>query len=517
LAQNAGSSECFQYIQDRLHTCCNSHTACLQPSGTLPKRVIEIGPGNDQLALRETTCEVGHYAALSYCWGESKSLLKTTNSTLDLFKRNIPWHRLPRAIQDSIEIGRKLSLRFIWIDCLCIIQDCRSDWEIEASKMGDYYQNAYVTIAASASSSAQCGILIDRPMVSHPHIFKITCNDGEDHSVIAQKRHRIQFPHVISDFGPLSERAWTFQENALSTRIIHFTDSEIIWECRTEIVSEDNWPIRDNCTGLVQQLVCEAKEDPEACWRFLVRAYSARSLTFLSDKLTAISGIAAYLQQQTGYQYAAGLWQETLLMDLLWSSWGWEDLEKPPPTVQGPSWSWASLHGGVAFITETMLEGTLIEKHSIIKDLRIERPGENPFGQVTEGIIEVTGPLSEITIEFDGTVDEWGLPLFKLSQGSISPSLFSPDTSLEEREIESINGDRERTVQRTSAIPVPLQAKIWCLWLCTAREDSSPPKLHGIALAKSFTTPGAYTRVGLTSAEDLVFLHTASCRTVVIV
>jgi hypothetical protein len=31
--------------------------------------------------------------------------------------------------------------------------------------------------------------------------------------------------------GPLSSRAWTFQERALSTRIVHFSDEGIVYEC----------------------------------------------------------------------------------------------------------------------------------------------------------------------------------------------------------------------------------------------------------------------------------------------
>ena len=43
--------------------------------------------------------------------------------------------------------------------------------------------------------------------------------------------------------GPLSTRGWAFQEHQLSTRIIHFSKSRLIWECRGCMASEE-FPIQ---------------------------------------------------------------------------------------------------------------------------------------------------------------------------------------------------------------------------------------------------------------------------------
>ena len=42
--------------------------------------------------------------------------------------------------------------------------------------------------------------------------------------------------------GPLFARAWTMQERMLSTRIIHFTEEGIIWECARMTLREDQRP-----------------------------------------------------------------------------------------------------------------------------------------------------------------------------------------------------------------------------------------------------------------------------------
>jgi hypothetical protein len=308
--------------------------------------------------------------------------------------------------------------------------------------------------------------------------------------------------------------------------MIHFTDAEIIWECHSEMLSEDGHPIRNNSHGLIQELQQKVEQDPENCWRLFVRAYSERSLTFLDDKLPAIAGIAAHFQQQTGFHYVAGLWRETLMVDLVWVSWGWEELDNPPSTVQAPSWSWASIHGGVAFDVEMISEGIPIETHCTIEDGQCNISGQNPFGLVKEGRIEVTGPLLEVEIEFKGDFDDFGIPLFTLTRRGVSVPLFSPDTSLEHVEIEDGNGLKYWTVQRTSKPPVPFQTKVWCFWCFTADEEPSEMqtllekevmKLHGIVLAKSALSLAIYHRIGAVAAKNTSLLDVADTKKISII
>jgi hypothetical protein len=239
-------------------------------------------------------------------------------------------------------------------------------------------------------------------------------------------------------------------------------------------------------------------------------------LTFLDDKLPAISGIAAHFQQQTGFHYVAGLWKETLMFDLVWVSWGWEELDKPPGTVEAPSWSWASIHGGVAFDVEMITKGIPIETHCTIEDIQCNVSGENPFGLVKNGRIEVTGPVLEVELEFNGDLNDFGIPSFTLTREDIRAPLFFPDTSLERIEIEDGNGLKYWTVQRTSKLPVPFQAKVWCLWCLTAGEEPSEMqtllekdvvKLHGIVLAKSTLFLDTYHRIGAVAAKTTSLLN----------
>ncbi|KAF2257851.1 HET-domain-containing protein, partial [Lojkania enalia] len=54
---------------------------------------------------------------------------------------------LPSSIQDTISVTWGLSVRFVWIDSLCIIQDSKNDWLREAQKMRHVYRNCIVVIA----------------------------------------------------------------------------------------------------------------------------------------------------------------------------------------------------------------------------------------------------------------------------------------------------------------------------------------------------------------------------------
>jgi hypothetical protein len=60
---------------------------------------------------------------------------------------------LPQTFCDGIIFSLELGIEYLWIDALCIVQDDTKDWEIESAKVADIYQNYYLTLAATTSSS----------------------------------------------------------------------------------------------------------------------------------------------------------------------------------------------------------------------------------------------------------------------------------------------------------------------------------------------------------------------------
>ncbi len=121
-----------------------------------PTRLINVGPpdGSEEPFLCMSKGYRGVYLALSHSWGPSQ-IITTTLATINERSIGISFSSLPKTFQDAIKITRAMDWRYLWIDSLCIIQDSIEDWELESAKMGDYYKNALVTIAAVSAKGGE--------------------------------------------------------------------------------------------------------------------------------------------------------------------------------------------------------------------------------------------------------------------------------------------------------------------------------------------------------------------------
>jgi hypothetical protein len=244
-------------------------------------------------------------------------------------------------------VTRKLNLRYLWIDALCIIQDSEDDWKIEARKMGLYYRHAYVNLSALSSTGVSSGLLNPRQQKS-----SMSLENG-----LRLRRARPTWHEALSK-APLSTRGWVMQERLLSNRIVHFEKDELFWECSTTSAregsyTEDSLPWLPRLGGdehfkrcLVFQGVSPAVgADPNReimkRWDRIVCHYSTLNFTYGRDVLPAIDGIAQRISEATGFAYRVGLWQEDLHAGLLWHADTF--IKDPVPNIQAPSWSWMSL------------------------------------------------------------------------------------------------------------------------------------------------------------------------------
>jgi hypothetical protein len=88
-----------------------------------------------------------------------------------------------------------------------------------------------------------------------------------------------------------------------------------------------------------------------------VEEYSHRDLTYSTDKLPAISGIAVAVSNNLG-SYMAGLWSANIRECLGWKVIG-DECRKAPREYRAPSWSWAAVDGRVSYSwesTDSLLE-----------------------------------------------------------------------------------------------------------------------------------------------------------------
>lgn len=302
----------------------------------LPTRVIQIteGDGIIRLHLLETHGQRGQYVALSHCWGNAlhRPLMTTQSTLLDHIRDGIQWEMLPRTYQDAISATLRLGFKYIWIDSICIVQDLHSDWLRESKLMGDVYQHARLTIAASHAANSGEPCFFTRPPAS-PTV-ELPQKDGQS---IFASLPPTDFKSISPEQGPLSDRAWATQEWLLSRRMIFYTTGDLVWSCK--LISQFE-------TGLSFHITAR---NPR--WKIIIEKYSARSLTNHTDRLIALEGVrAALAAKRTDDTYCLGLWKNSMPDQLLW--YVLEPAERSRSELNLPTWTWASTLHGVRFLDQ---------------------------------------------------------------------------------------------------------------------------------------------------------------------
>ena len=353
--------------------CLLQHRKCSPTAlSVLPDRVLNVDKGKIPRLHIIKPGDRGTYAALSHCWGGNVAL-RLTDDNLDDLKDGISWESLPKTFQDAVEVCRLLDIRYLWIDSLCIIQTSKLDWDEQGSKMHTVYSQALLVIAADGAANSEEGFL-RHPKRNHPSLKLPFCpgkkfdrsGSGVDgrQSVHARMKGvggRDMFFHHRrhgEDRSNLSLRGWVLQESILAQRILHFTAEEVTWECkemsRCECQIAPHTP-KNSMIPVKQRL--QSPPNHALDWAELVQDFSCRNLTYNTDRLVAMSGLAASIQpRDPAIFYHAGLWSDSLPLFLYWGCVPHSpNLPVSPRKSQriippcAPTWSWASITGRVVF------------------------------------------------------------------------------------------------------------------------------------------------------------------------
>jgi hypothetical protein len=322
--------------------------------------------------------------------------MRTTQSTLEDRKQAVPFEALPNTFRDAVIVTRQLGLTYLWIDSLCIIQDSASDWAIESAKMSSTYTKAYVTIAADGAADSSTGFLTKDRSREAMQIDWASMK-GEVSPIYVRHFGYNYESYVVHRRDPeqrskLSTRAWVFQERLLSPRTLYYGISEFGWECKTEVRCECSIEARNN--EEVMKWDSPRAHDSnltQTIWYELVASYTKRLLSFDTDRLPAISGLASAIRRPPGDEYLCGIWKLDLPLCLLWNAFpsGSKDgqlTSRRHREYYSPSWSWASITGAIDF--DDSFYNRLNAKYDFqILETTCVPAGGNPFGPASGGFI----------------------------------------------------------------------------------------------------------------------------------
>lgn len=306
--------------------------------------------------------------------------MQLKKGNLKYFTKRIPLLEFPKTFRDAITVCKALNIHYLWIDCLCIIQDSQQDWEEQSGKMVDIYSNASLTIAADAAENSEAGFLKGTREEARHHV----CLLSSEYQIFARRRPSglerngvVSYHYTESTKSWLADRGWTLQETILSPRVLHYTGGELSWQCASSLWCECEGPHPNTQENILRL----EKLVNTAGWDHVIEQYSGRHLTRPTDKLSALAGLAALARSFRPGRYLGGLWENDLPGCLLWTARGLGSCERIQPTM-APSWSWACLIGQV--IT---LRFWGRGKYTRLENVMIDYPAmdSNPYGSVPAG------------------------------------------------------------------------------------------------------------------------------------
>jgi len=194
-----------------------------EPSGAslfVPTRLLDVGTIEDpEIHLVSNTKEAkvqGPYATLSHMWGiPMGDRFQLTNDNYAQFCKRIDQAdpKLTLTFKHGMQVARRIGIRYLWIDSICINQGDKADLQRESNMMEEIYRNSYCNIAAVDSENGSQGLFRKRsPQDLPPDIVKF---DGRSYTFL---RPDIWDQQVLS--GPLYSRGWVLQGKLWVIRLI---------------------------------------------------------------------------------------------------------------------------------------------------------------------------------------------------------------------------------------------------------------------------------------------------------
>ncbi|KAI2624397.1 heterokaryon incompatibility protein-domain-containing protein [Hypoxylon sp. NC1633] len=333
---------------------------------------------------------------------------------------------MTEVLRDAVKTCRALSIPYLWIDALCIIQDDPLDWERESALVGKVYSSAYLTISALKSESCIKGFL-DRqpPDIEIPFQSRVKpeiCGSIGLYPYRAMSAS-VKSSELLGDFldSKLTTRGWVFQEMAMSTRVLAFGKHKVHFIRPYEYQTQGQLMVDRRFLFQIAYLdrFGGNASDIYEMWRTVVVHFSPKLLTYKSDRFPALSGIAEYFSTALKDEYIAGLWKRELYRDLFWvcsyvNTKSWDVFLNELSDVSAyvaPSWSWASRGSSVGYGTQYPYVYSFhhFQREYRSIESRVVLKGSDPFGRLDGASLYITTKIRPLPSEMNAIEGEHGL------------------------------------------------------------------------------------------------------------
>jgi hypothetical protein len=480
-----------------MHISCNQR----RDKTWIPPRLLELcGSDNNPTIRLRNRSEVtsDRYLTLSHCWGAiSNQKLRLTAESFESFRRGIAVSDLQQTFQDMADITARLGFHYFWVDCMCIFQDNVEDWRQQSSVMGEIYANTHLNISATWAANSSQGCFSYRDLSQKlQYIDSSVCGTIESTTWLLTPWN---FWGDEVERAPVNLRGWVLQERVLSPRVVHFSKTQVYWECRDFRACEafpDEELINEGCRDdvIVKRLPANTissddNDKAEDYWIHLTQKYATCDLTFSTDKLIALSGVAHEVHKRRPSTYLAGLWSRDLLRGLTWFC---PIRHHRPESYTAPSWSWASVKSHRSGLEYTFPTSEAVYQMDILDTATMLKNPQDPFGEVTDGFIRVRAHLATTTFSRRSGY-EFDLVLAEAPHDTREPLVIAPSAS--KRWPGSVHFDTFNDCHLRETCFVPVYTDIYQGPLGAQPERKQ--EMHGLLLLRLESSN--YRRVGYAS------------------
>ena len=323
-----------------------------------------------------------NYICLSYVWGTSPLQPKPQAMQNTIRDLECPFSLeridLPQTIHDAIKFARDMGELYLWVDCLCIVQDDEREKKAQINQMDLIYARSLLTIALVAGEDCNAGI---------PHLYREIRKPQQNFVQLSRDRGLMTSEHDgwYKKDEKWATRGWTYQELHLSRRVLMIFKEMLHWRCECDywnerVCLEPSQAVSKACTNKLPMSLgisfVRSRFHIDSLNFHTAYYNESRDFKYDGDALDAFRGILKRMEHVSGTMFHWALPRRNFHNSLLWGNRPMHGWRKNRPrkglcmlvsrkgeiyTTQLPSWSWIGWY--------TQLNGAVYDFESAQKSI----------------------------------------------------------------------------------------------------------------------------------------------------